>query len=396
MYSAQQEEPALFIPTHAARTSLIASARVLVVEDSPTQQHILRDLLAHTGFRHITQCSSGNEALELLRHTPFDIVLLDIYLPDIDGIAVCQCIQNLKLTSSPAIILQTSSKDAWHKVKAFEAGATDYIIKPVDPTDLLMRTIIHLERHHLQQELGRERQRIQQEINAAATSQLQLLPTADEQRKISKLTNTDIASYVRFSSELGGDMWGLDLHNSHSLGLYTADFSGHGFRAALNTFRLHALMQKLPPNLPNVALATLNNQLFEQLPPEHYATMLYTNINTQKNILTYSTAGAPLPLIVRQGKTISVSGSGLPLGCTRDAIYDRYVIPIQRGDRILCYSDALVENVPDLTVQHIVDIMSSEQSSAEEIIDKIRSYVLSCLGTQRLKDDLTLVAIKIL
>jgi sigma-B regulation protein RsbU (phosphoserine phosphatase) len=302
----------------------------------------------------------------------------------------------MHLTKPPAVILQTASTDSWHKVKAFEAGASDYVSKPVDAHELIMRSIIHLERKFLQQQLAQQRERILSELAAAAEIQYQLLPSANKISSIADHTGIEIASHVQFSSELGGDLWGLEHIGTHLFSLYTVDFSGHGLKAALNAFRIHAMMQKLPPAISSSMLALLNDQLHAMLPTGQYATMFYSMINMATRTLSYSTAGAPLPLIVRSdGSVLTLEGKGFPLGCVGGAVYEKYNVPLSIGDKILIYSDALVEQFSNITEKTILNIMRECNGSAQDIINIIVERVAKNPANLPMKDDLTLIALKV-
>lgn len=392
---ANVEPPPPILPRANSWVSLIEDAHILVVEDSSTQQMILESILQHAGFKHTAFAYAGNDALEKIKSHPFDLVLLDLYLPDIDGLTVCRCIKDLDLPHPPAIILQTCSTDSWHKVQAFEMGASDYISKPFDASELAIRSIIHLERRHLQLQLMEERKNILQELDAAADIQHQLLPTQKQVQRIAERTGVDIASHVQFSSELGGDIWGAEILSPHLFSIYTVDFSGHGLKAAMNTFRLHTLMQKLPPSLPPAILSQLNHQLYDILPTTHFATMFYAVINMMKSTITYSTAGAPLPLIVRGETVVCMEGSGIPLGCKRECEYDKYSLTLMPGDKILIHSDALTEQIPHFTLEDIAAIMIESQGSAQQMLEAILTKAAQHLNSSLLKDDLTLITLKI-
>ena len=129
------------------------------------------------------------------------------------------------------------------------------------------------------------------------------------------------------------------------LGIYICDFSGHGVAAALNTFRLHALIsQHNKENLnPARFLKILNTQLNDLLPRGQFATLFMGVWDKVKMTLTYSGAGAPNPLLIAKGKESLLHTEGIPLGISKRPVYKNYKVKMRPEDSLLLYSDALTE-----------------------------------------------------
>ncbi|MCS7152987.1 MAG: response regulator, partial [Bacteroidia bacterium] len=100
--------------------------RVLVVEDEEPARRLLRRYLAQIPHLEIEEASNGVEALEKLQNESWDIVLLDIEMPGMDGVSLMHFAQSL--SPPPAVIFTTAYSE--HAVKAFEGGAVDYLLKP--------------------------------------------------------------------------------------------------------------------------------------------------------------------------------------------------------------------------------------------------------------------------
>ena len=107
-----------------------AAPRVLVVDDDPGIQLLMRKTLAKAGF-HVTVAASGLEAIEVCPEFMPDLVLLDINMPSMDGITACTEIRKQDKRDFP-IVMVTSVDDAVSIQRAFDAGATDFILKPVN------------------------------------------------------------------------------------------------------------------------------------------------------------------------------------------------------------------------------------------------------------------------
>jgi two-component system, OmpR family, alkaline phosphatase synthesis response regulator PhoP len=108
---------------------------VLVVDDEPRIVEIVRDYLADAGYR-VSTARSGDEALRHVRSITPDLVVLDLGLPDLDGLDVARA---LRRTSPVPIIILTARSDEADRVAGLELGADDYLVKPFSPRELLAR-----------------------------------------------------------------------------------------------------------------------------------------------------------------------------------------------------------------------------------------------------------------
>jgi two-component system response regulator MtrA len=111
------------------------SPRILVVDDDAALAEMVGIVLESDGFE-ATFCAEGESAFEVFRAEQPDLVLLDLMLPGLDGIAVCQQIRSV---SGTPIIMLTAKSDASDVVAGLEAGADDYMIKPFNPKELVAR-----------------------------------------------------------------------------------------------------------------------------------------------------------------------------------------------------------------------------------------------------------------
>jgi len=118
--------------------------RVLLVEDDARLAGMVSEYLGAAGFR-IVVAPGGSAALERLAREAFDAVILDLMLPDIDGLEVCR---KLRSRSSIPILMLTARGDAADRIVGLEIGADDYLPKPFEPRELLARLRAILRRGH--------------------------------------------------------------------------------------------------------------------------------------------------------------------------------------------------------------------------------------------------------
>lgn len=119
------------------------SGRILIVDDDPQIRRVLRATLIGQRYE-VWDARRGDEALELMRTEEFDLVLLDVNLPDTTGIEVCR---RIRAGFDAPIIMLTVRSGEKDKVEALETGANDYVTKPFDPQELLARVRAQLRRN---------------------------------------------------------------------------------------------------------------------------------------------------------------------------------------------------------------------------------------------------------
>ncbi|HVN79507.1 MAG TPA: response regulator, partial [Terriglobia bacterium] len=118
-------------------------ADILVVDDTMENLDVLVSMLSEYGY-NVRPAPSGEIALMAARSIPPDLILLDIKMPDMDGYEVCRVLKDDERTSDIPIIFLTVLDEATEKVKAFAAGAVDYITKPFQGEEVTARVKIHL------------------------------------------------------------------------------------------------------------------------------------------------------------------------------------------------------------------------------------------------------------
>ncbi|HDR6289196.1 TPA: response regulator transcription factor [Bacillus cereus] len=121
--------------------------QVLVVDDEWNMRNLLRIYLKKNSFE-VTEAKSGHEGVRLVDEHSFDLIILDVMMPDIDGWEVCQKIRETKNTPILMLTARTETKD---KVKGLTIGADDYLVKPFEPEELIARVFALLRRASISQ-----------------------------------------------------------------------------------------------------------------------------------------------------------------------------------------------------------------------------------------------------
>lgn len=127
-------------------------SRILVVDDISKNLQVVGTILRNEGY-HVMPATSGLQALERVSAQPPDLILLDLMMPEMDGLEVCSRLKAEPLTRQIPVIFLTASNEMEHLMKGFEAGAVDYITKPFNAPELLARVRTHLELKHARERL---------------------------------------------------------------------------------------------------------------------------------------------------------------------------------------------------------------------------------------------------
>ena len=127
-------------------------ADILIVDDIPANIQLLSQVLIENGYK-VRKLISGERALKAVELQAPDLILLDIKMPRMDGYEVCRQLKASEATCAIPVIFISALDDVFDKVKGFEAGGADYIIKPFEPVEVLARVSAQLKMQRLQQQL---------------------------------------------------------------------------------------------------------------------------------------------------------------------------------------------------------------------------------------------------
>lgn len=134
---------------------------ILVVDDTPANLQILFQMLKSKGYR-ARPVPSGSLALRAVEYEPPDLILMDINMPGLDGIATCRQLKQNDLYRDIPVIFVSARNDTFDKIKAFQAGGVDYVTKPFDTEEVITRVETHLKIRSLQQQLQDRNRQLQE------------------------------------------------------------------------------------------------------------------------------------------------------------------------------------------------------------------------------------------
>lgn len=353
MATAERGQPAGDAPAEGASEGVaerqLRGSTILVIDDHAFIRRMIEQCLANAGFARMEFAVDGQEGLEKVAAVSPDLIVLDINMPRLGGIEFLRRLRADPVHRRIPVLVQTAATEEAARNEAFDAGATDYVTKPINFKELSSRVRIHLENRLLIRELRSYRDRVDSELQMAREMQTAILPEPERVEELQRRYGVRLDGHFEPSSELGGDYWGAVALDESRIGLLSVDFSGHGIGAALNTVRLHAIMSQLPPPAtdPAAYLTALNAQLHRQLPRGQFATMVYGIVDLREGALTFASAAAPAPMVGRAGggpAEVLAEPAGLPLGVMATGTYENRRVPFGPGSFVFLYSDALFES----------------------------------------------------
>ncbi|OAN51280.1 serine/threonine protein phosphatase [Paramagnetospirillum marisnigri] len=383
--------------------------QVLLVEDEPGDAKLVEFALRMSSaplflVAHVTTLAAA--IAHIASGAEVDVVLLDLSLPDSSGISTVSRMQ--EAAPKTPLIIMTGMDDPRFATYALEVGAQDYLIKSDDPEKTVGRAIRYaisrmasqLERQALIERIADQQRHLVEEVEAARRMQFDLLPRPERVDPRLEEMGIEVEAFFEPSSGIGGDLWGCMDCGDNRMSFYSFDFSGHGIGAALNVFRLHALISDhWDPRLkPGFLLKILGMALRGLLGRGQFATMFICTVDTERGEIEWASAGAPAPVLLTGGDFRFLDASGVPLGLSRTPEYSEHREEFPPGASLLMYSDAITD-AP----------VGDEKTFGEEGLGRLMRDILGADGGLRvehlidglyervrtpLEDDLTAVCIR--
>lgn len=321
--------------------------RVLIADASAFNRKTLVRFLGWAGVAQVDFAHDGAEVLAKVGSWKPDLLILDMVLQGISAADLCRDVRRAPDAGDLPILIQSPNPSDQIRLRCFHAGASDVIDKPANPGEFISRARYLLERHRLVRELRSFRERVARDLGMARDMQLGLVPEAGSLAALSTGYGLSIDAHFQTSDEIGGDFWTVFELDRSRLGIFIADLTGHGIPAAINAFRLHTLLTRVPHEElldPAALMGQLNNRLHDILPVGHYATALYGILDVAEGCLTYAAAGAPSPILGRDGRLERCEAEGWYLGAFADESFDLRRAEFPVDSFLFLYSDAVTES----------------------------------------------------
>jgi sigma-B regulation protein RsbU (phosphoserine phosphatase) len=384
---------------------------VLIVDDSEAIR-ILITVYLRTGGYQVLEAANGQMGLTVAAEKKPDIIILDIAMPVMDGFSVCARLQQDENLRSIPVLMLSALSDTESKMRAFELGAVDYILKPVSKGELLARIQTHLTISRLtsslqqaNKELLSHQKQLLEGLHAAANLQKNLLP-----KRIPDCKTLSFASYFKPCQEIGGDIYNIQRLDEEHVALHIIDVSGHGFSAAMMTALASQALSYSGTLVTSLAAdgkrtvttpVTVIEELDKEFPLQRfnlYMTLFYILINTKENTFRYCSAGHPPAIQIKADGTLhTLNLGGPPAGMGGE--WTEGNGELNEGDRLFFYTDGLTEYRNEdgdfYTGERLLESMKETtelplQAAVQNIIGDIKQFGKQADGD----DDMTFLAME--
>ncbi|HHK5535507.1 TPA: SpoIIE family protein phosphatase [Bacillus mobilis] len=326
---------------------------ILIVDDNPVNIFVIEKILKQAGYQDLVSLNSAQELFEYIhfgkdssRHNEIDLILLDIMMPEIDGLEVCRRLQNEEKFKDIPIIFVTALEDANKLAEALDIGAMDYITKPINKVELLARMRVAL---RLKSELNwhkEQEENLRNELDLATQVQRNLLssPLREDHIKIE-------ASYLP-SFKLAGDMYYWYKIDENRYGIILLDVMGHGISASLVCMFISSVLRESIKCLidPELVIKDLNKYMTllhnenDNIP--YYFTAIYLVVDTEKGTIEYVNAGHPSGyVLVDEENVVELNRGSCAVGFFDEIKVEKTVIPFEKNAQIVLFTDGVLEAI---------------------------------------------------
>jgi hypothetical protein len=255
------------------------------------------------------------------------------------------------------------------------------------------------QRRHLLKVVSAQRNELAWELAQAVAVQQRLLP-----QEPPNIPGIEIAGRMSPSQDLGGDYYDYIELPQGNIGLVIADVSGKGTAAALfmPSIEVALRMDTHSPSPSNEVVTNLNKVLYELTEQTRYVTLFYAKLDVPRRTLEYTNAGHFPPVILRVGEPeMWLTEGGPVVGLLPEASYQMASVALNPGDVLILYTDGVIEAENDkeemFSIERLVSLARANRTkTAQELAQMIQSSVFAFTGTEELRDDLTLVVLKVL
>lgn len=393
-----------------------ARMHILVVDDDISVLRIIAAMLRHWNYE-VTLAHDGLEAWEILRRVEnIRLVISDWMMPELNGPELCRRVREAGFAGYTYLILLTGREDKLSLIEGMDAGADDFMVKPVHREELRVRVRAGERILRLEADLG-ERNRtlsdayatIRHDLESAAAMQKALLPTP------LRLPGVTVEWLFQPSSFVAGDIFDYFMIDQRRLSFYQLDVAGHGVPAALLSFTLHQILARgaeekrlrLPVEelgadaTPPRVVGELNRRFQSGIDPLLYFTLIYGSLDLLTGRVTLTQAGHPSPIRLRHEdrRTKLVGDGGFPVGMFPDLQYEAITLDPAPGDRLFLYSDGVTECAnpagdffSEARLRHLLE--ATALLPAALVITRVGEALREWKGDDNHQDDVTLLVLE--
>lgn len=376
---------------------------ILIVDDNQVNLFVIENILKRAGYKDYLSFTSAKEMFEYLNlekpvplKIPVDIILMDIMMPEIDGIEACRILQGIPHLKDIPIIFVTALEDSNKMAEALDAGGLDYVMKPINKTELLarIRVVLRLKLEKDKNKMHDEKIRNQLDLSMQVQNSLLSEPIKEEHLTIR-------ASYIP-AYKLAGDMYYWYKIDDSRYAVILLDMMGHGISASLVCMFISSVLRDSIRTCsdPKLVMSELNRWMYtlnlrnQQIP--YYFTAIYLVIDTDKKTLEYVNAGHPAGFaLVDEEEVIELSNRTCAIGFFEEIDIKKTTISYNNSVQVLLYTDGVVETMEKVGINQYPQFVktASKLWSIESVPEPI-NLVLPVEQQGEATDDMCVVFVQ--
>lgn len=378
---------------------------ILIVDDSSFNRLVLKRRLAELGYPNVTMAEDGVQGLAALERARFDIMLLDLEMPNLDGIGVLEQLRAARGAAPPVIVISALT-EMDKIVRCIELGAEDYLPKSFDPPLLKARLGAVLEKKRLRDLADARLAALEAELESARAAQLSLVP-----RDFRAAATGELAVHAAMvpARQVGGDLYDcLALDGRHML-FAVADVSGKGAPAGLTMARTLGLMRAAAKRLapgdaapdPGDILTMTNDDLSADNESQTFVTVVVGVIDGTTGAGRIAVAGHDIPLLVAPGaapRLMEKLRRQPALGVMEGIPYSSDPFQLAAGQTMFCYSDGVSEAEDDkggfFGRDRLVAALAESGTDPRQVVDTVLRAVTAFADGAPQADDITALALR--
>jgi sigma-B regulation protein RsbU (phosphoserine phosphatase) len=379
-------------------------AAILIVDDSSFNRLVLKRRLGELGYGNVTMAEDGVQGLAALERARFDVVLLDLEMPNLDGIGVLEQLRTMRGAAPPVIVISALT-EMEKIVRCIELGAEDYLPKSFDPPLLRARLGAVMEKKRLRDLADDRLAALEAELESARAAQLALVP-----RDFKAAATGQLAVHAAMvpARQVGGDLYDcLRLDARHML-FAVADVSGKGAPAGLTMARTLGLMRAAAKRLaaegatpdPGAILEMTNDDLAADNESQTFVTVALGIIDGETGEGRIGVAGHDLPIVLGGGapRLLGPLRRQPALGAMEGIPYGSDAFSLAPGEALFIYSDGVSEAEERggtfFGRDRLIECLAAAGTDPQAVVEEVLRAVVRFADGAPQADDITALALR--
>lgn len=379
-------------------------AAILIVDDSSFNRLVLKRRLGELGYANITMAEDGVQGLAALERARFDVVLLDLEMPNLDGIGVLEQLHATRGAAPPVIVISALT-EMEKIVRCIELGAEDYLPKSFDPPLLRARLGAVMEKKRLRDLADARLAALEAELESARAAQLALVPRDFAAAATGRLS---VHAAMVPARQVGGDLYDcLRLDARHTL-FAVADVSGKGAPAGLTMARTLGLMRAAAKLLaaggatpdPGAILEMTNDDLAAENESQTFVTVALGIIDGETGEGRIAIAGHDLPIVLGGDapRLLGPLKRQPALGAIEGIPYGSDAFTLLPGEALFIYSDGVSEAEDRhggfFGRDRLLEALAAAGTDPAAVVDAVLRAVTAFADGAPQADDITALALR--